>query len=348
MTDYFAISAHRPETRILACISGLWTSRLVGFASAAGLFEALQGEGLTAAQLANQKGLHADALARALEGLVHLGLLDRRAGRFVLAEGMEPLATGGLRDMAALWSLLFDGAWAELETTIRTGRPGFEVHHGRSLFEAIGADPRLAQHFAGAMGGLSELVAREASASIAPRLEAQGCATFCDVGGGHGYLLEQLGQRLAEVQYILFEQPDVVAALGQAEPAPFAAVAGSFFESVPRADAHMLSNVLHDWGDEDALRILRNVRRAQPDSGRLFLLEMMLGGETEPLLARSTDLNMLVLTGGRERTREEFETLLAKAGFTIVAVGRVADLSCLVEAVPTQPNSRADSKERER
>jgi hypothetical protein len=185
------------------------------------------------------------------------------------------------------------------------------------------------------MTGLSRLIAREAAASLAGRIRDLGCGTVCDVGGGEGFLLTEVARKCPGVHYILFDLPDVVnLRVGKLEPLDVSPVRGSFFESVPRADAHILSNVIHDWPDDEALQILRNVRRAQGDSARLFLLEMMLGGEAEPLLARSTDLNMLVLTGGRERSEGEFVSLLSGAGYALHQARAIGDYTCLIEAVP--------------
>lgn len=338
MPDYLSMSARRPETRILAAISGLWMSRLVGFAAKAGLFEAIDSGLGRVAEIAKEKDLAEDPLARALEGLVHLGFLERNDDRYVLTDDgrlMLPGATGGFKDMAALWNELFDGAWAELETTIRTGQPGFTVRHGETLFARIGHDGAAAKHFVGAMRGLSQLIAREASILIATRLRASGCTSICDVGGGDGFLIAEIARICPNVECVLFDVPQVIE-LSSAHLSDYGVVgvSGSFFTSVPRADAHILSNVIHDWSDEEALRILKNVRRAQGQGSTLFILEMMLGGDTEPLLARSTDLNMLVLTGGRERTRDDFDSLLSEAGYRIASVQSIVDLTCLLEAVP--------------
>jgi hypothetical protein len=338
MRAYLSLSASRPEIRVLAAISGLWMSRLVGFAVKAGLFEALD-EGLgVPAELAAAKQLAAGPLARALEGLAHLGLLERDGERYALTvDGrlLLPKALGGFADMAVLWSELFDGAWAEFESTVRTGSPGFIVRHGEPIFARIRRDPPTAKRFAGAMTGLAQLVAREASASLAERIRALGCARVCDVGGGEGFLVTEVARRCPGVAFVLFDLPEVVQpSAGKLQAAGIAASSGSFFTSVPSADAHVLSNVIHDWSDAEAVHILQNVRRAQGKAGALFLLEMMLGGDAEPLLARSTDLNMLVLTGGRERTRGEFDTLLSESGYRLVSARPIGEYTCLLEAVP--------------
>jgi hypothetical protein len=250
---------------------------------------------------------------------------------------MLPGATGGFKDMAALWNDLFDGAWAEFETTIRTGQAGFVVRHGEPLFARIGHDTVFAKHLVGAMRGLSQLIAREASDLVAKRVQASGYKSLCDVGGGDGFLITEIAGICPGIECVLFDLEQVIE-LGGANlnGCGVAGIGGSFFNSVPDADAHILSNVIHDWSDEEAVRILKNVRQAQGDAATLFILEMMLGGDTEPLLARSTDLNMLVLTGGRERTREAFDVILAEAGYRVAGVQTVAGLTCLLEAVPLE------------
>ena len=95
-------------------------------------------------------------------------------------------------------------------------------------------------------------------------------------------------------------------------------VAGSFFESVPEGgDAYVMSAILHDWEDEDARRILETVRRAIPGDGTLLVLERLVGGPNEDLETKFGDLNMLVIPGGRERTRDEFADLFSSAGFRL-------------------------------
>ncbi|PTE06651.1 methyltransferase [Mesorhizobium helmanticense] len=338
MQNYLSQSARRPETRLLAAISGLWMSRLVGFAAKLGLFEAIAVGSGRVPEIARENNLAEDALLRAFEGLATLGLLRSNDGCFSLTEDgrlMLPGAHGGLNHMAALWHELFDGAWAEFETTIRTGEPGFTIRHGEPIFARVGRDAATAAHFDGAMRGLSQLIAKDASAAIIKRMRGAGHASLCDVGGGSGFLISNIAEEYPEIDCLLFDLPQVIDACRAAVQAQgVIACSGSFFQSVPQADAHVLSNVLHDWPDDKAIEILRNVRRGEDHRATLFLLEMMLGGDSEPLLARSTDLNMLVLTGGRERTRLEFDTLLAKAGYSVVSVEPVSDFSCLLIAVP--------------
>jgi hypothetical protein len=95
-----------------------------------------------------------------------------------------------------------------------------------------------------------------------------------------------------------------------------------------------MSNIIHDWPDDKAVEILASCRRAITSDGRLVLVEMALDNADEPLLARSTDLNMLVLTGGKERRLEEFSVLLSQAGFALEYVRNIHNMTCALVARP--------------
>ena len=120
---------------------------------------------------------------------------------------------------------------------------------------------------------------------------------------------------------MLFDLPHVVAgaeavlaAAGVQERCEV--VGGSFFDEVPAgADAYVLRAVVHDWDDDDAVRILGAVRRAIPDHGIVLLVERVVAGPNEGRPAKWSDLNMLVSPGGRERTQAEFDELLHQAAF---------------------------------
>jgi hypothetical protein len=330
MTGYLGMSAQRPETRLLAMISGVWMSRLVAFAVEEGVIATLARQPADAATLAGRLGFDPQVATRLLDGLVHLGLVQDRFGVYHLTEDgalLAPEAEGGFSAMSRLWSQLFDSAWGELAGTARTGRAGFELRHGMPIFAHIGQDPEIARVFDDAMRGLAGLVAREVAAALAPRRHP----LICDVGGGSGLLLSRILAASPGTRGILFDRPDVAAAATVDDPR-MTVIGGDFFEAVPPAPVHILSNVIHDWPDADALRILAAVAAAQQGDGILYLVEMMLGGAAEPLLARSTDLNMLMLTGGRERREAEFAEILGAAGYRISSVRPLAELTCLIEA----------------
>jgi ubiquinone/menaquinone biosynthesis C-methylase UbiE len=170
-----------------------------------------------------------------------------------------------------------------------------------------------------------------------------GVQKLVDVGGGDGSLLVALLDKHPTIHGVLFDLPQVVeTARERIRAAGLASrceiIAGSAFDGVPEnADGYMLSRVLHDWDDERALAILRNCRRAIASEGKLFVVERILPDRFEPSeVAQSvamTDLTMMVMTGGRERSRAEFRALLEDARFGINEVHVTASGVALVEAV---------------
>jgi hypothetical protein len=149
-------------------------------------------------------------------------------------------------------------------------------------------------------------------------------SVIADIAGGHGAQLAGILAANPNTRGILFDQPHVVAgappllqAAGVADRCDV--VAGSFFDSVPEAGAYILKHILHDWYDDDCVRILETIRRAAPKDARLLVIERVVEGPNAGAVGKSSDLNMLVGPGGMERTREEFDALLSSGGWRIVS-----------------------------
>jgi hypothetical protein len=120
---------------------------------------------------------------------------------------------------------------------------------------------------------------------------------------------------------------------GFADGCEFAA--GDFFESVPPGgDVYALSHIVHDWDDEQAIRLLSRCRAAMPANARLAVCEMVVPAGPEPHFSKLLDLEMLVNTGGRERTLEEYERLHAKAGFELTRVVATQTPVSVIEGRP--------------
>jgi cyclopropane fatty-acyl-phospholipid synthase-like methyltransferase len=230
-------------------------------------------------------------------------------------------------------------SWTDLYMSVKTGEPAFERVHGEDLFSYLAKHPDDAAIFNEAMRFVSTAV-------LTGLLEAYDFSRFptiVDVGGGTGALLAAILQANPETRGVLADRPDV---LSSAAPVLRAAaitdrvetVASDFFQAVPEAgDLYVLSNIIHDWGDEDAVRILQACRQAMPDDGRLLIVELVLPDGGEPSMAKLADLEMLALTpGGRQRTISEYAGLLEQAGLRLTdAVAATSGRSAsYVEALP--------------
>lgn len=227
-------------------------------------------------------------------------------------------------------------AWQALGHSIRSGETAFDHAFGQPVFEYLRAHSAKDKDFSQAMASISA----SENAAVARAFDFGRFRRLVDVGGAHGHLLAAILRRHRKLRGVLYDQPQVVA--GAAESgfvtAPGIAsrceiVSGSFFDSLPPgADAYLLKFIIHDWDDEKALRILRNCRAAMDPKGSVLLIEHVIAPGNAPDWGKLLDLNMLVIPGGQERTREEFRALFARAGLRLARVHRTQGPLSLLEA----------------
>lgn len=225
-------------------------------------------------------------------------------------------------------------AFGELLHSVRTGQPGFERAFGVPLFDYFAHQRSSAESFDAA---LAELRSGTAEALL-EAFDFTGAQTVVDVGGGTGGLLSMILTRHSELRGVLIDLPQVIErAREQLRAARLeercALVAGDFFASVPPgADVYVLRHIVHDWDDDRAARLLRNCRTAMHIRSKLLLVESIVPPGNEPAPGKFLDLVMLALTGGRERTEPEYESLLAAAGLRLSRVMPTAADVHLIEA----------------
>lgn len=335
-------NAHLTLTRMLF---GGMAAHLVGGAVRLGLPAALGGDGATAADLARALGARTDTVRRLLRALAALDLVEEGPGdRYALTPAgrlLHPDHPDSLAAVARFYTdpLLLD-SWRGLDESVRDGSVAFDRLHGESFFEHLDRDADRAELFHAAMADRTRGTAR-----VLPGAYDFGpFGTVVDVGGGDGTLLSAVLARHRHLSGVLFDAPGgaarapaVLERAGVADRC--AVVAGDFFRSVPAGDVLLLKSIVHDWDDERAAEILARCREAVAEGGRLLLVEPMLpegpGADASPVPFLS-DLNMLVNTGGKERTRADFEELCDRSGFGVVSVRALPPPSgfTLLEAVP--------------
>lgn len=324
MPPWRRVSSQHPSARLFDLMSGMMRTQTIAAIAELGVADAIAAGVTGTDELAREVGAESDALRRMLRLLEADGLVSQDApGVWRLSEVGELLregVEGSMRQQALLFGAELYEAWAGAATSLRSGEPAFAAHFGAAFFDWLQQHPVRGRSFDRAMSGTASL-------RMAPLLELDwdGVGTVVDVGGGNGMLIEALLERVSGVQGITFDLSHVseraasrleknAALVGRVS-----AEGGDFFEAVPSAaDVYVLAQVLHDWSDDDCVRILEACRRASRRSTRLLVLEQILPEGPEPNVAKLTDLNMLVLLGGRERTSREFEALLAAGGWTMV------------------------------
>ena len=291
------------------------------------------------AEIARVTGTDAPTLFRLLRALASMGVFSRVDGDCFaltpLAEQLQTSVAGSLRPWAVLTGRLYD-TWAHLGHSVATGDTAFDHLHGMSVWDYRTRNPQEGRVFHDAMTANTALVA----SAVVNAYDFSRFGTLVDVGGGEGALIQAVLTANSKLRGILF---DVLPAIHEAA-ASFAhaglaercqLLTGSFFESVPAGgDGYVLSRILHDWDDDQAIHILKTIRRAMTAGGRLLIIERVLDAESPSVEATHADIHMLVMTGGRERTAAEFQALLAASDFELVRAIPTGSLVQIVEAVP--------------
>jgi orsellinic acid C2-O-methyltransferase len=323
--------------RMVGLVFGFFPAQVVHTLARLGVPDALATGSLDLDALATRTGTHPDALARLLRAAAGLDLVNRTSdGAYALTPGGQLLRTGTPGSIGNLAQLFCGDAvwrsWGELEWSVRTGEPSFEKLTGRSAFAYMADDQDLNAVFTEAMAEGT----RMAVPGIVAACDLTGVDTLVDVGGGNGTLLAGFLDEHPHLRGILFDTPAGATATVVGERCEV--VTGDFFQAVPTADAHVVKSVIHDWDDERSVTILTRVREAMPAHGVLLLVEPVLP-EDPALLADQrmllmSDLNMLVCTGGRERTEAEFAALLTAAGLRLTGVTEADRGYSVLRAVP--------------
>jgi hypothetical protein len=304
-----------------------------------GLPRALADGPRTPAQLSSAGFGDEAMLLRLLRSLSGYGVV-RYAGndRFALAHIGRALVGDRSAEAMVLYANApwHVGAYAHLAQTVRTGRSGFELAHGRSMFEFLAEKPEAGALFDAAMRCLTPQYAT----AMAQAYDFSTFGHIIDVGGGTGALLATVLKHFPTLHGTIFELPAVAArARKVARDGELAqrigAVDGNMFtDAPPCADAYILSHVLHDWDDDLCVRILQNVRRAMPAAARLLVYEVVVAPPNAAWSKdRISDLEMMAMLSGRERTREDFSSLLARSGLRLRRILRTAAPESIIEAV---------------
>jgi hypothetical protein len=311
---------------------GHYLSRALALAATLGIADLLADGPRDHHDLARACAADAPSLRRVLRLLASRGVFEEQAdGRFAttpLGELLRADVPGSMHASVLLFAgVPIQDSWKELEYCVRTGQPAFRrTDPDADPFTEMAKDPARAALFDRAMATF----APQTAAAVAHAYDFSTFGAVTDVGGGNGSLLIGILRANPALRGTVFDQPHVAErARAQVEQAGVAdrceIVGGSFFERVPPgADAYMLKHVIHDWDDAQAVAILRRCRDAMGADGTLLIVEGVYPERIDQSLdskgAAANDVNMLVCTGGRQRSEEEFRTLLGAAGFRLSQV----------------------------
>jgi ubiquinone/menaquinone biosynthesis C-methylase UbiE len=314
--------------RMNQLLLGQFVARSLALAAELGIADLLRSGPLSLDELAVRTGSNPDALYRMLRALASIEVFAEQPGKLFgnseLSECLRSDVEGSLGPMAR-WLGDISGwtAWGRFDHSVRTGKPAFDAVFGADCFTWMQSHPESLSVFQQAMSGYSALTGQ----AVADAYDFSSIGTLLDVGGGHGTFLSLLLGRNPKLSGVLFDRPEVIEAAAAtfaraAQASRVRLVAGDFLAGVPDgADAIVLKHIVHDWDDEQCARLLGHCRRSLPRGGRLLVIESVLSDEPEGAFTKFLDLEMLAVTpGGRERSSDEFERLLARAGFELGAV----------------------------
>lgn len=293
-------------------------------------------------ELAKTLGVVEDPLYRVLRLLASQGIFLETAPHIfansTVSNCLRSDAPLSLRAMARLRGTDFlYRSFGEILYTLRTGEPGREKALGMDGWEYLRGNPEMARLFDDAMTCL----ARMAAPGIAAAYDFSCWESLMDVGGGNGVLLAAILRAHPTLRGVLGDQPHVLerarqrALLGGDLASRSSMEACDLFSNIPSGcRAYLMKSVIHDWNDEDSARILRNCRKAVPDNGALLLVEFDLPEDGAPSMGKFTDVTMMMVTGGRERTIQEYRSLFSVTGFQLTKATPTPTGFNVIEASP--------------
>lgn len=330
-----------PGFALFDLLMGEWVTRCIHVAADIGLADALGDSPKSVQELAQATNTHAPSLYRLLRCLASKGIfVETEPNCFAQTELSNFLRSdqpGSLAPLARHYGSEWQwSAWGELEYSIRTGKPAAEHVLGQKLWEYLKSHPQDGELYHHAMTGASRII----NDALVHVYDFSPFNVIVDVGGGQGSLLKTILASHPALSGILFDQAQVIEKLHEHMPSEFRArielVAGDFFVDVPKqGDAYILKQVLHDWSDEDCIRILKACRKAMKPGSRLLVMDGVIQpGGAETTFAKLTDLVMLLVHGGRERTTDEIAHLFENSGFKLKQVVATGTPISITEGIP--------------
>lgn len=327
-----------PEMWMKEKVYGYWLSQALYCAAELNLADIIFRDGpQTTGDLAKKTNTDERSLFRLLRYLASEEVFaEDETGSFVLTPKANQLRSdisGSQHAMAVMSGSEHYLASSRMIDNVRTGKCAYEIAHGKPIFEYLKDHPASARVFDKAM----ESIHGSESNQILAAYDFSNFITLADIGGGNGSMLVAILKQYPNLHGVLFDLTHVVAATASSATNVdrFKLVPGDFFESVtPNADAYLLRHIIHDWDDDKSMLILKNIRKALPEHGKVLMIEAILPEGNTPHPGKMFDWIMMGIPGGIERTLTEYKILFAKSGLHIQQVIPTTGLNSIIEATP--------------
>jgi hypothetical protein len=330
------LNEETPFDMLAEAFGGLMVGHCLVTVARFGVADALDETPRTAAELAEATGTNPGALHRMLRLLAAHGVFTASQDRFA-HNGASRLLRGdhphSFRDFAvAFGTARVAEQLGHFDYSLQTGMPAAHKLNPGGLFASLQNDPEAGRLFDAAMTSK----ARIQIAGVVDAYDFSTCETIADIGGGRGHLLQAVLTAAPQAAGVLFDLPPVIERTAAPASDRLRLQAGDFFtDPLPVCDTYLLMDVIHDWHDQQATAILTAVRSAAPSHARLLLIEGIIPDGTGPDWVKTMDIVMLIFPGGRQRTRNEHESLLHTTGFRLDQVIPTTSEVSILEAVPT-------------
>lgn len=333
-----SVSPEQPPL-LFQMATAYWVSQLIYTAAKLGIADVLNDGPKSAGEIATIVDADEDSLRRVLRALCVLNVCEitksRKFKLMPLGSSLKSSVPGSLRSMVLTLGEIHYKTWGHLCQTVQNGRPSFRNVFGSEMFDFLEKNSSAGETFNLAMTDYSALVAH----AVLLAYDFSGIKSLIDVGGGCGRLLRSILEVYPSLQGLVVDLPVAIDEANEQMQSctcrgRFAAIAGNFFKSLPRGgDLYFLSGVLHDWSNQSAHTILSNCRSAMRPHGKVLIVECIVPETDDPSFSKLLDLNMMVMTGGRERTEREFRELLEDAGLAVTKIIPTISPLRIIEAV---------------
>jgi hypothetical protein len=345
MTQPIQVSAP-PDAILMQMLFGAQMQKSICVATKLGIAELLAERPWTTDELAAQTGTHAPSLYRLLRTLASIGIFAETADhKFELTPIAALLRSDAPNSMRDFVIMMDEGwlwqAWGELMYSVQTGGVAHEKVQGMSSFEFYERNEEAGKVFNRAMTNFTLAVIP----AIVEAYDFSDVKKLVDIAGGHGLLLAGILKANPQTQGILFDLPFVIKSAGELLEKEgvrhrVELASGDFFQSVPTgADAYMMKHIIHDWDDESSIKLLRNIRSAINEKGKVLIIEMLVPEGNEPHPAKALDILMLLMEGGKERTKDEYRKLLEASGFRLTKIIPTKSPYSVIEGEPQDEQS---------
>lgn len=294
--------------------------------------------------IAKETGTDADALFRIMRTMTSAGIFrSRKDGYFEtnllgrhLESDQEDSLFAFIKIVGEDW---ISDIWGDLLETTRSGKDHYKAKYGVNFFDWLKTNEQAQKDFDIGMTSISVL----SNTPVAKAYDFSSFKSLCDIAGGNGSQIISILKEYPELKGVLFEVPPLIAELKNGDSFEQEGLkdriefkTGSFFDQIPAGyDAYFMKSILHDWDDENSIKILKNCRKAVRNDSTLLIVENVIRDDmNKPDLSKMLDINVLALMGGKVRTREECALILKEAGFELKRVIPTESPFTILEAKP--------------